>query len=1018
MIPQKLQLKNFLSYHEVTLDFTGLHTACICGPNGAGKSSLLEAIAWSIWGNSRAATEDDIISLGEKEVRVDFTFSTHGNIYRVIRGRRRGQSPTLEFQVNTGSQFKSLTQKGVRATQQSIIEHLKLDYDTFVNSAYLRQGRADEFMLKRPNERKEILASLLKLDQYDTLGEKAKDIARQFKAKVEILEQSLEANQKQLQEKEAIAQQQTNLKATLAQLQEKQETDRQQLKQLQTQQHERQTWEKLLQGQQQQYDKLVQECYRLKQELKTTQQQQDELLAVVKQENEINAGYANFQNLQTTEENLSGKFKKHQNALNQRQQLQEKQRQQLQEVQNKIQQCRAQLNSLKDQEQENLHILSKRADIEIALTKLQAARTKLNELDNLQVEITPLLQQRQKLQTELEKGQARLSARLEELNSRVCQLRRTQQQKQPQLQATLEEVVTEIAQLENRRVYQKRVREKGQERHQFLERLIRNKKDYETRLGELDQKLQLLNQDHSNGNGKVAVKEYPPCPLCDRPLDEHHWHLVVDKHQTQQKEIRDLLWVAREQLTLSEREIQVLRTEYRQIDEELGKYDELRERRGGLQVQLDNIKKDESLLQELVEEVAEVERSLHTGDFAVNLYAEISTLEEQIQEFNYDDRSHSLAREEEKKLRWAEIKYGQIKDAENKLGKVRGQMPEIEEQIVSLEQDLERQKQTSQVQQQIVIIEREISEIGYDLDEHNNVRSELRKAQFWLTRIEKLRQAQKQYPQLVERINELKGVIENRQQDLAGIKGQISILNQQLEQTPNLDEKITYLDKKIQDRRGQLDEQLGSLGRVQQQLQHLENLHVQNNQQLEELQTTKRQYRVYQELSLAFGKKGIQALMIENILPQLEAETNQILARLSANQLHVQFVTQKATKGSKKNSKWIDTLDILIADTKGTRPYETYSGGEAFRVNFAIRLALSKLLAQRSGTALRMLIIDEGFGTQDAEGCDRLIAAINAIAADFSCILTVTHIPHFKEAFQARIEVSKTAQGSQIMLSV
>ena len=1016
MIPQKLQLKNFLSYHQATLDFTGLHTACICGPNGAGKSSLLEAIAWAIWGNSRAATEDDIISLGEKETRVDFTFSTHGNIYRVIRGRRRGQSPTLEFQVNTGSRFKSLTQKGVRATQQSIIEYIKLDYETFVNSAYLRQGRADEFMLKRPNERKEILASLLKLDQYDTLGEKAKDIARQFKAKVEILEQSLEANEKQLEQKEAIAQQQNNLKAILAQLQQKQETDRQQLKELQTKQHERQTWQKLLQGQQQQYDKLVQECSRLKQELKATQQQQDELIAVLQQENEINAGYVHFQNLQATEESLSAKFKKHQNALKQSQQLQEKQRQELQKLENNIQQFRGQLNSLKEQEQENLNVLSKRTDIETALAELQAARVKLNELDKLQVEVTPLVQQRQKLQTELEKRQARLSVRLEELNSRVCQLRQTQQQKQPQLQATLQEVVAEIAVLDNKRVYQERVREKGQERHQFLERLIGNKKDYETRLAELGQKLQLLNI--GSNNGKVEVKEYPPCPLCDRPLDEHHWHLVVDKHQTQQKEIRDLLWVTREQLTISEREIQVLRTEYRQIDEELGKYDQLRESRGGLQVQLDNIKQDESLVQELVEEVAKVERSLHTGDFAVNLYAELSTLEQQIQQFNYDERSHSLAREEEKKLRWAEIKYGQIKDAEIKLGKVRALMPEIEEKIVGFKQDLELQKQSSQIQQEIVVIEREIAGIGYDLELHNNVRLELRKAQFWLTKIEKLRQAHKQYPYLIERINELKAVIENRQQDLTDIKSQVSILNQQLEKTPELDEKIIYLDKKIQVRRQELDETLGSLGSLEQQLKHLENLQLQNGKQLEELQTTKRQYRVYQELSLAFGKKGIQALMIENILPQLEAETNQILARLSANQLHIQFVTQKATKGSKKNARWIDTLDILIADAKGTRPYETYSGGEAFRVNFAIRLALSKLLAQRSGTALQMLIIDEGFGTQDAEGCDRLIAAINAIATDFSCILTVTHIPHFKEAFQARIEVSKTAQGSQIILSV
>jgi DNA repair protein SbcC/Rad50 len=110
----------------------------------------------------------------------------------------------------------------------------------------------------------------------------------------------------------------------------------------------------------------------------------------------------------------------------------------------------------------------------------------------------------------------------------------------------------------------------------------------------------------------------------------------------------------------------------------------------------------------------------------------------------------------------------------------------------------------------------------------------------------------------------------------------------------------------------------------------------------------------------------------------------------------------------------IDTRDILISDVQGTRPYETYSGGEAFRVNFAIRLALSRLLAQRSGMALQLLIVDEGFGTQDAAGCDRLIAALNAIAPDFACILAVTHMPHLKEAFQTRIEVHKTEQGSQL----
>ncbi len=138
----------------------------------------------------------------------------------------------------------------------------------------------------------------------------------------------------------------------------------------------------------------------------------------------------------------------------------------------------------------------------------------------------------------------------------------------------------------------------------------------------------------------------------------------------------------------------------------------------------------------------------------------------------------------------------------------------------------------------------------------------------------------------------------------------------------------------------------------------------------------------------------------------METETNAILTRLTSHQLHVQFITQRSSRRSAQD-KLIDTLDIRIADIRGTRSYETF---------FAIRLALARVLAQRSGSPLQLLIVDEGFGTQDHEGCDRLIAAINAIAQDFACILIITHMPQFKEAFQTRLEVEKTTTGSQVRL--
>jgi DNA repair protein SbcC/Rad50 len=143
MIPQQLTLQNFLSYRAATLDFRGLHTACVCGANGAGKSSLLEAISWAIWGESRAAAEDDVIHIGTKEAQVDFIFTIHQQTYRVIRTRQRGQGVALEFQIAQGMvnsatpasaaslSFRSLTEKGIRATQQLILEHLKLDYESY-----------------------------------------------------------------------------------------------------------------------------------------------------------------------------------------------------------------------------------------------------------------------------------------------------------------------------------------------------------------------------------------------------------------------------------------------------------------------------------------------------------------------------------------------------------------------------------------------------------------------------------------------------------------------------------------------------------------------------------------------------------------------------------------------------------------------------------------------------------------------------------------------------------------------
>ncbi|MBW4559982.1 MAG: SMC family ATPase [Mojavia pulchra JT2-VF2] len=1006
MIPVQLILKNFLSYRDATLDFRGLHTACICGSNGAGKSSLLEAITWAIWGESRATSEDDVIHSGAKEVRVDFTFQSNQQKYRVIRTRVRSGASVLEFQIETPSGFRPLTGKGVRATQDLILEHIKLDYDTFINSAYLRQGRADEFMLKRPTERKEILAELLKLNQYDDLEERAKESSRQFKARGEELERSLESMKTQLQQREVTQTQRAELEAELNQLQQVQAFENIQLQSLQVVQHQRQTKVEQLSFVRQQYQNLTQDCDRLQQEQLAIKSQLSDLEGILNQADEIKAGYVEYQSLQSQEEAFASKFEHYTRAQQNRQQKQQQLTKQINEIERQLQQAQAQLEALQQQEREIQQTLTKSAEVEAGLAQLAAARQRVAHLDQLQMQVSPLLQQRATLQSQLDRLQAGLVARIEQLESTENQLQR-QHRRQPQLQQAVMDVAIQIEELEKKRVYLQRVQEKGQERRHFIERLQAHQRDYEKLLGELEQKLQML----QNPNAL--------CPLCERPLDEHHWNRVVQKTEEELKDTQGQFWVVREQMAVSDREIQVLRQEYREISQQLATYDTLREQRGQLAAQLEANSDVQQQLQQIAIEKQHLERSLQVGDYAPDKQSELHQLDQYLQQLNYNEQNHALARSEVERWRWAEIKQGQIKDASKRQAQLTARKPELQANIAQLQARIQQEQTDSECAKQIAALDRYIVEIGYSSEQHNHLRMAVRQAQSWQLRYQQMLSAQQQYPQLQARLQELEAAKNARLAERQTLGSQIESMKQQLEETANPTAQIQALEQQLQTRRRQLDEQIAKLGRLEQLAMHLETLQTQYEQQQQQLLSCKQQHRVYQELAQAFGKNGIQALMIENVLPQLEAETNQLLSRLSANQLHVQFITQKAGrsgKSTKKNVKLIDTLDILIADARGTRAYETYSGGEAFRINFAIRLALAKLLAQRAGAALQLLIIDEGFGTQDAEGCDRLIAAINAIASDFACILTVTHMPHLKEAFQARIEVSKNQQGSQLHL--
>lgn len=228
-------------------------------------------------------------------------------------------------------------------------------------------------------------------------------------------------------------------------------------------------------------------------------------------------------------------------------------------------------------------------------------------------------------------------------------------------------------------------------------------------------------------------------------------------------------------------------------------------------------------------------------------------------------------------------------------------------------------------------------------------------------------------------------------------------IKQELEQAEAEERNLSTRHREAQQQFGSLKERLDQLDALSAKLKERQNL----------LAQAKHRRGIFDELALIFGKKGIQAMLIETILPEIEDEANRLLSRMTSGRMNVTFETQRDTK----KGDVAETLDIKIADELGTRNYEMFSGGEAFRIDFAIRIALSRLLARRAGASLPTIIIDEGFGTQDTDGIDKLKEAISSIQTEFQKIIVITHIEELKDAFPVRINVIKTAEGSKIEIS-
>ncbi len=90
-----------------------------------------------------------------------------------------------------------------------------------------------------------------------------------------------------------------------------------------------------------------------------------------------------------------------------------------------------------------------------------------------------------------------------------------------------------------------------------------------------------------------------------------------------------------------------------------------------------------------------------------------------------------------------------------------------------------------------------------------------------------------------------------------------------------------------------------------------------------------------------------------------------------------------------------DKYDVVILEDGVAKP--VISGGEEDLANLVLRLAISQMIADRSGQPFSLLILDEVFGSLDASRRDNVLELLHRLEDRFEQVILITHIESVRE---------------------
>ncbi|MDW8020189.1 MAG: SMC family ATPase [Chloroherpetonaceae bacterium] len=629
---------------------------------------------------------------------------------------------------------------------------------------------------------------------------------------------------------------------------------------------------------------------------------------------------------------------------------------------------------------------AKRSSLEVELKRLQEKNHQLQlwqqTLSNYEQQIRESLQKKQSLQQEIDALRARLATRQEieqkaehyealqkrvaELDSRAAAWQRLSLELSNAQNELLRQTEMRQLQLENERSKLKRLCEEQQQlaaraaalrqEYDTLKQLLPERAQVEAQIADLPQLRQEENQlTQKRGTLAGAVAQL------------HTQMSSLSEKGRMFKELPDAVCpVCHSPLTPEHRE-KVL-NEYR------SEYVCLRDKKAALESELGDI---DVALEALRQSISQKEEWSHKLRELERRLARLSSIE--LEQTEVESRQQRLSEEQER----------------------------VKQAVQALEYELSSGDYAQDVRQRLAHLQSELSQLSYSPSEHDELRQQLSDLAGIQRELIELATAASELRNREAALEEAEATVQQLSEAKEKAVQQVHMLKGEVERLSSLEAEHAQVEETLRSLSNQLINVGGEVQALEICMNKLKDTRITLQNARETLQHEQEEHAQYEALRDIFSVSGIQSMLIENAVPFIEQEANLLLEKLTNNQMSLRIEMQRM----QQNGRQVDSLEIRIIDSTGnSRDYETFSGGEKFRIDFSLRIALSKLLAVQHQVGVKMLVIDEGFGTQDVEGLEAIIEAINAVRTDFEKILLITHIDRLREAFESKIYVTRDAK--------